>query len=300
MSQVANNADDYASARLNIFFPGVVPSLDGQCVSLVKWFLAEMTSVPNPQAARGDARYVGKTLVAQGHAIEVPYEQRQRGDVICLEYGVYGHIYVQLSGNRVFEENVNWPGVASKIVDGARVYASRIGSDGEAWRHDFHAYRILSYNEKGNTMPIDKDKLAQGIASLGAATHTGGNPDGSATPGQISYWVGRFTDGTDVGTVLADFGAQVLNARNTAIDDTKPDIQKAIASLAVSTNTGGNADGSATQDQIDYWTGRLAIDPTLGPILADFASQVEQSAGSQPGAPINKTSVIDYINKNLK
>lgn len=304
MSQVANNADDYANARLNIFFPGVVPSLDGQCVSLAKWFMAEMTDVPDPQAARGDARYVGKTLVAQGHAIEVPYDQRQRGDLVCYEYGVYGHIGVILSGNRTFEENVNWQGVRSRVISDNTgswtVYASRIGSMAEAWRHDMHIYRIKSYNEKGNTMPIDKDKLAQGIASLGAATHTGGNPDGSATPGQISYWVGRFTDGTDVGTVLADFGAQVLNARNTAIDDTKPDIQKAIASLAVSTNTGGNADGSATQDQIDYWTGRLAIDPTLGPILADFASQVEQSAGSQPGAPINKTSVIDYINKNLK
>jgi len=147
---VANNADDYAVARQNIFFSGVVPELDGQCVSLVKWFLQEMTSVPDPQAARGDARYVGHTLVNQGHAVEVPYADRRQGDVICLEYGVYGHIYVQLSGNRVFEENVSWPGVASKIVNGARVYASRIGSDSEAWRHDFHCYRIKSYN--GGTM----------------------------------------------------------------------------------------------------------------------------------------------------
>jgi hypothetical protein len=300
MAQVANNADDYAASRLNIFFPGVIPELDGQCVSLAKWFLAEMTSVPNPQAARGDARYVGKTLVAQGHAIEVPYEQRQRGDIICLEYGVYGHIYVQLSGGRVFEENVNWSGVASKIVDGARVYASRIGSEAEAWRHDFHAYRIKSYNEKGNTMPIDKNKLTKGIVALGVATQTGGNSDGSPTQGQIDYWVGRFTGSEDVGTVLGDFGAQVLTARQDAIATDRPNMAKAIASLALSTNTGGNADGSATQDQIDYWTGRLSVSPGIGVILADFAKQVEQSDGNKPSTPINKTNVIDYLNKNLK
>lgn len=149
---VAPNADVYASTRLGIYFPGVVPSLDGQCVSLVKWFMAEMSDVPNPQAPRGDARYVGHTLVDQGHAVEVPYDQRRRGDIITYEYGQYGHIGVVLSGDRTFEENVNWPGVASKVVDGARVYASRIGSLGEAWRHDMHIYRLKSYNEEGEHM----------------------------------------------------------------------------------------------------------------------------------------------------
>lgn len=152
MAQVADNADIYAAQRLNVFFPGITSDLDGQCVSLVKWFLAEMTSVPNPQAARGDARLVGKTLVAQGHAVEVGYGDRRRGDVICYEYGIYGHIGVVLSGDRTFEENVNWAGVSSKIVDGARVYASRIGNLSEAWRHDQHIYRIKSYNEKGENM----------------------------------------------------------------------------------------------------------------------------------------------------
>lgn len=149
---VAINADAYAFPRQNIFFTGVVPSLDGQCVSLVKWFMEEMSSVPNPQAARGDARYVGKTLVAQGHAREVPYAERQRGDIICYEYGIYGHIAVQLSDGRVFEQNVNMSGVASKIVDGARVYASRIGSENETWRNNQHVYRLNSYSEGGDDM----------------------------------------------------------------------------------------------------------------------------------------------------
>lgn len=153
---VAANADDYTNGRMNIFFPGVIPSLDGQCVSLVKWFMAEMSKVPNPQAARGDARYVGKTLVNQGHAVEVPWADRKRGDIVCYEYGTYGHIGVLLSGNRTFEENVNWSEVASKIVDGARVYASRIGSMAESWRHDMHIYRLNTYSE-GEDMIQDSD-----------------------------------------------------------------------------------------------------------------------------------------------
>lgn len=160
---VANNADDYAAPRVNYFFPGVIPSLDGQCVSLAKYFLQDMTSVPNPQAARGDARYVGKTLVAQGHAVEVPYDQRRRGDLVCYEYGTYGHIGVILSGNRTFEQNINWPGVASKIVDGARVYASRIGSMAESWRHDMHIYRLNTYkdDEMAEKITEDTSKILQ-------------------------------------------------------------------------------------------------------------------------------------------
>lgn len=157
MAQVADNADIYANNRLNKFFPGVIPELDGQCVSLVKWFMQEMSEVPNPQAARGDARYVGKTLVAQGHAVEVPYSQRRRGDIICYEYGTYGHIGVVLSGDRTFEQNVNWAGVDSKIVDGARVYASRIGSLNESWRHDQHIYRLNTYKEGDMAEKITED-----------------------------------------------------------------------------------------------------------------------------------------------
>lgn len=163
---VAANADDYTVGRLNIFFPAhnntpLDGNLTGQCVTLVKWFMAEMTSVPSPFSARGHARYVGKTLVAQGYAVEVPYSQRRRGDIICYEYGEYGHIAVQLSGGRVFEQNVNLGGVQRKLVDGAWVYASRIGSENEAWRKDQHVYRIKSYNEGGIDMEIGYDTANQ-------------------------------------------------------------------------------------------------------------------------------------------
>jgi FtsZ-binding cell division protein ZapB len=161
MPRVAINADAYAANRIGIFFPAhnQTPhdgNLTGQCVTLNKWFLAEMTDVPDPFSARGHARYVGKRLVADGHAVEVPYHQRQPGDFVVYEYGLYGHIGVLLTGDRLFEQNVNVGGVARKLVDGSYVYASRVGSLNESWRPiKPNIYRIKSYG--GNTMPNSGD-----------------------------------------------------------------------------------------------------------------------------------------------
>lgn len=191
----APNADIYAASRLNIFFKGVVPSLDGQCVSLVKWFMQEMSAVPNPQAARGDARYVGRTLVAQGHAIEVPYADRRRGDIICYERGVYGHIGVQLSAGRVFEQNVNMGGVASKIVDGARVYASRIGSENESWRTEVHVYRLKTYREGSGMVSQEKydamEKLANEWHQIADDRQKLINPTSAEVIAFTKKWLGR-------------------------------------------------------------------------------------------------------------
>lgn len=162
MPRINNNADDYAAGRLNIFFPAhnqtnADGNLTGQCVTLNKWFLAEMTDVPSPFAARGDARYVGDALVNQGHAVEVPYDQRRRGDFAVYKYGQYGHIGVILSGDRIFEQNANVGGVARRVVDGSYVYASRIGSLNESWRPVRpNIYRIKSYSEGGAAVSVDK------------------------------------------------------------------------------------------------------------------------------------------------
>lgn len=167
MARISANADTYANDRLNVFFPGIVPSLDGQCVSLVKGFMQDMTEVPNPQAARGDARYVGHTLVNQGHAKEVAFADRRRGDIVTYESGVYGHIGIILSRNRTFEQNVNLSGVSRKLIkDGNEswyVYASRIGSMSEAWRKDIHIYRINTYTEDNDMprLPIPPEIAAQ-------------------------------------------------------------------------------------------------------------------------------------------
>ena len=165
MSRVAANADAYANARVGIFFPAhnstpADGNLTGQCVTLLKWVFAEMMDVPNPFSARGDARYVGQTLVKQGLAVEVPYDQRRAGDVICFEYGQYGHIAWLLENDRLFEENANVGGVARRLITEGKeswyVYASRIGSLNESWRANSnpHVYRILSYNNGGTDMAI--------------------------------------------------------------------------------------------------------------------------------------------------
>ena len=164
MPRIADNAEAYASTRIGIFFPAhnqtpADGNLTGQCVTLNKWFLAEMTNVPNPFMARGDARYVGQTLVVQGHAVKVPYAERRRGDFAVFEYGQYGHIGVLLDQDRIFEENVNVGGVARRLVDGAYVYASRIGRLSESWRAvQATIYRINTYSEQGGDEMIpDQD-----------------------------------------------------------------------------------------------------------------------------------------------
>lgn len=194
MAQVAANADEYAVQRQNIFFKTIYPSLEGQCVTLVKCFMEDMSEVPNPHAARGDAKLVGKTLVAQGHAVEVPFSKRKRGDLICYEYGEYGHIAVQLSGGRVFEQNVNLGGVQSKIVDGQRVYASRIGSENEAWRvgKNPHVYRLKTYKE-GDSNMIDENDIysLRVIMSEVEGQNSDDIHSGSRDKEIMAYWKGK-------------------------------------------------------------------------------------------------------------
>lgn len=170
MARVAANADAYASTRVGIFFPAnnQTPddgNLTGQCVTLLKWVFAEMMDIPSPFRARGDARFVGKQLVKEGLAVEVPYDQRQPGDVICFEYGLYGHIAWLLENDQLFEQNANVGNVASRTIregkDSWLVYASRIGSLNESWRHDAHVYRIIGYSNGDDEMVKTDDEAAE-------------------------------------------------------------------------------------------------------------------------------------------
>jgi hypothetical protein len=192
---LANNADDYTSGRIGIFFPasstpwpgtGNDGDLTGQCVTLNKWFLAEMTDVPAPFSARGHARYFGDTLVSQGHAIEVSAANARRGDFVIWQYGQYGHIAVLLSNGRIFQQNALVTGAASKIVAGSRVYASTVVKmypilGGVAPRF----YRIKTYKEKGKEDMV----TASGVDRifrfrLGRA----------ADAGALKSYVGKHTD----------------------------------------------------------------------------------------------------------
>lgn len=162
------NADDYAAKRLGIFFPGSSNGtmndgdLTGQCVSLVKWFGAEMCDLPNPGAARGNAKDFGDTLVRQGLAYEVAAGARQQGDIVVWpqDGGGYGHIGVLLSGDRVFEQNVALPGSATRIVAGNTVYSSRIDPLYANWRRgSARFYRMRNY--VGNRPSVSDDQIRQ-------------------------------------------------------------------------------------------------------------------------------------------
>lgn len=162
------NADNYAARRLGIFFPGSSNGtmddgdLTGQCVSLVKWFGAEMYNLPNPGAARGNAKDFGNTLVNQGLAYEVPPNQRQQGDLVVWpqDGGGYGHIGVLLSGDRVFEQNVALPGSSARVVAGNTVYSSRIDPLYANWRRGgVRFYRMKNY--VGNRPSVSDEQIRQ-------------------------------------------------------------------------------------------------------------------------------------------
>lgn len=162
------NADEYAAKRLGIFFPGSSNGtmddgdLTGQCVSLVKWFGAEMCQLPSPGAARGNAKDFGNTLVNQGLAYEVAPNQRQQGDLVVWpqDGGGYGHIGVLLSGDRVFEQNVALPGSSARVVAGNTVYSSRIDPFHANWRRGgVRVYRMRNY--VGNRPAVSDGQIKQ-------------------------------------------------------------------------------------------------------------------------------------------
>lgn len=171
--RVAVNADEWAAPRVGIFFTadsgppanGEDGDLTGQCVTLDKWFFAEMTEIPNPFGARGHARYLGANLVRQGLADEVPNGSQRRGDIVGYEYGEYGHTGVLLSGNRLFQQNANVAGAKRKVLaDGTVVYSSTIvplyaSLGGAAPKF----YRLRTYKE-GNIVSDMTQKQADDMA----------------------------------------------------------------------------------------------------------------------------------------
>lgn len=120
--------------------------LDGQCVSLVKWFLNDNAAVQNPFGARGNAKDYGDTLTAQGYAYKVnsPIE----GDLVVWKQMAppYGHIGVYLGDGTVFESNVGVQGVSVKNISGYNVYGASINNLNASFRiGPATYYRIRSY-----------------------------------------------------------------------------------------------------------------------------------------------------------
>ena len=149
--------------------------LDGQCVSLVKWFLNDNCAVQNPFGARGHAKDVGDTLVSQGYAYKVgsPIE----GDIVVWkkDAGNYGHIGVYIGNNQVFESNAGVAGAPSKYVNGSLVYGATINALNASWRKggaDY--YRVRSYkglaqavnNSNNNNQGGTMDKTTLEVARI--------------------------------------------------------------------------------------------------------------------------------------
>lgn len=147
---INKNVAEYANARIGIYFPGFPDSLTGQCVSLTKWYIGEMCGVSDWQAARGNAKDFGDTLVNQGLATVVSSANRRRGDIVVWKSdgGGYGHIGVLCSGDNVFEENVGLKGVPSAVYGGNTVHPSRLDPLSASWRVGSPTfYRMNGYSE---------------------------------------------------------------------------------------------------------------------------------------------------------
>lgn len=157
---IANNIDEYANARLGIFFPGFPNSLTGQCVSSIKWFLGEMCGIGDWQAARGNAKDYGDALVNQGLAYVVAAGDRKPGDIVVWKQdgGGYGHIGNLLTGDRVFEGNVGLAGTPRAVYEGNVVYATRIDPLYANWRKGAPTfYRVRTYVE--NIQKVSDDVI---------------------------------------------------------------------------------------------------------------------------------------------
>ena len=151
---LAANAQDWASQRIGIFFPAGESDnsqgyLTGQCVSLIKWFLAEMCEkVEAPFAARGHAKDFGEALVAQGIADRVG--DLKRGDILVWPYdgGGYGHIGIYMGDGTVFEENVSASGQRTANFGAGIVYAADVDPLNAGWRvGGYNIYRVRTYVE---------------------------------------------------------------------------------------------------------------------------------------------------------
>lgn len=206
----ASNADAYAAARVGVYFQGFPSTLDGQCVSLIKWFLGDMCGVSNWQAARGDAKDFGDTLVEQGLAdLLKPGAQHKRGDIVVWKQdgGGFGHIGVLLSGDRVFEENVGLKGTPSKMVGAFRVYSSRIDPLVADWRTGSPTfYRVKNYIEnkpKGGDILTTLNQARIIAHGVGGFNGYDGKPN--ALDGSIDSLLKKNQVGQPLDTVVAHF-----------------------------------------------------------------------------------------------
>jgi hypothetical protein len=136
---------DWAQARQNITFVNLPDrSLDGQCVTLIKAFLAECCdNISEPYSARGNAIDYGFTLNEQGYTDSVYSNILLPGDILVYHTNSqYGHIALYIGNNQIFEENCQ---LAPATLAYNGTMTSRIGT----YRQANFIYRLKKqyYNE---------------------------------------------------------------------------------------------------------------------------------------------------------
>lgn len=167
---------------------------NGQCVSLIKALL-EYVGAPNPYAARGNAKDVGDTLLAQniaesGKGQITVVVNRTMGNIGGV---TYGHIWVDIAGVANYEQN---GAVALHTTKNTRPL-----SQGQQF------VNLDKWLQKENDMKIDR---TLSIKLNRIAWYMGGN---RPTEAEIKRYVGK-----DMGTVLSQIREEAqFNKQKTAI-----------------------------------------------------------------------------------
>jgi hypothetical protein len=158
---------NWANVNINkTFVDQSDPRLNGQCVALVKCFLAECCDcIPNPYGSRGNAKDYGENLVEQGLATYAT--EPQAGDILVWTGGAYGHIALYLGSGVLFEENSNLT-PATLAPNGT--YTSRIG----LYRTPDKIYRLKPqyYNNEKKKGTIMRTLFNDGSGAIGWFTPT--------------------------------------------------------------------------------------------------------------------------------
>lgn len=284
-----NNADEYANARIGIFFPGFPEPYTGQCVSLAKWFIGEMCQVDDWQKARGDAKNFGDTLVNEQLAYIVSAANRKRGDIVVWKS--QNHIGVLCSGDMIFEENVNISGsIPTDIPDGnggfTTVYASRLDPLYASYRIGSPTfYRIYGYQETNTTtQPVNQtnqgdDMIDQNKLTILFNVMLGRNPDDDA----ISHYVGKYT----TSFVVADIKSCSEYAQKTANESNYiSSINTQISTLNALVDA-NNAKISELQTKINSLTSELSTktaECTAAELKASIIAEAQSDADAKAEA----------------
>lgn len=239
------NVDVWAASNLGYFFPARSNNtfededLTGQCVSLIKWYLNDFTTVPNPANARGHAKDYGDTLVSQGYADKV--STVKVGDIVVwkLDGGGYGHIGIYTS-NGVFEQNVGGLGSSSKQVIGGynngkpiyvTVYSARVDPLYASFRKGSPTFYRVKDTFKGENMDKLDKELVQ-ILCFGVLQRDGlAERPNALADAYVAGYIGRNLDGAVIREIF--YSPEAKTRRDSNVAGGNKDINRRLANEKV-------------------------------------------------------------------